>query len=138
MEMTMKWHEGLSFTGSNPSGQEVYISNDKDADGSRTGFSPIQLVALGLGACSGMDVVSIMQKKRQDVQDFDIKVNYERREEHPRIWSEINVEYILTGKDIDSEALERSIELSIENYCAAHAMLSKAVEITTSYKIIPV
>ena len=136
MEMTMKWQEGLSFTGSNPSGQEVYISNEKDEQGKRTGFSPIQLLALGLGTCSGMDVVSIMQKKRQEIQDFDVKVNYERRKEHPTIWSEVNVQYIVTGKEIDPAALERSIQLSVENYCAAYGMLSKSVEITTSYKII--
>ncbi len=136
MELTLNWKEDLNFEGSNPSGQSVYISNERDEQGNRTGFSPIHLLALGLGSCTAMDVISILQKKKQAVEDFEVKVSYERRDEHPTIWTSANIEYIATGKGIDPSALERSIQLSVEKYCAAHAMLSKAVDITTSFQVI--
>lgn len=136
MELTLNWKEKLSFNGSDAEQHQILISNDEDENGQRKGFSPLQLLALGLGACTSMDVISIMQKKRQNVDDFEIKISYDRRDEQPRIWTSAHIEYIVTGKDIDPAALERSIQLSVENYCAAHAMLEKAVPITTSYQII--
>jgi len=136
MELTLNWKEKLSFEGTSQEGHKILISNDRDENNDRKGFSPLYLLALGLGACSSMDVISILQKKQQIVDDFEIKINYGQRDEAPRVWETANVEYIVTGKNVDPEALERSIQISIEKYCAAHAMLSQAVDITTSFQII--
>jgi putative redox protein len=83
-----------------------------------------------------MDVVSILQKKRQPFTGLQAKVTAERAEEHPRVYTEIHVEYVVTGKDVKPEAVARAIELSETKYCSATAMLRQAVEITTSYRIV--
>lgn len=137
MEMTLNWQEGLSFVGSNQLGHTVLMNNDQDENGTRKGFSPIELTAISLGGCTGMDVISILQKKRQDVHNLEIKVRTERVEEHPRVWSLVEIKYIVTGKDVDPAAVERSIQLSMENYCPVQNMLKHAVKISSSFEIIP-
>jgi len=83
-----------------------------------------------------MDVISILQKKRQDVTDFEVKVHTEKAENHPRVWTSVNIEYIVTGNNIDPKAVERAMFLSYERYCPAQNMIKKAVDIDMSYKII--
>jgi putative redox protein len=83
-----------------------------------------------------MDVLSILQKKRQDVTAFEVRVERERKEEHPRVWTRVQIEYLVTGNGVDPKAVERAIELSSTKYCPAQNMLKKAVEIQTSYRII--
>ncbi|MGH2583268.1 MAG: OsmC family protein [Anaerolineales bacterium] len=133
----MNWKHGVSFKGEAPaSGYSLDLSNDPDSGGAGDGFLPMELMALGLGGCTGIDVVSILQKKRQDVSAFEVRVNAERQEEHPRVWTHVLIEYIVTGKDIDPAAVERAIELSREKYCAAQNMLKAAVQIESRYEII--
>ena len=136
MQANLKWQDGLTFIGQNDSGHAVELTNDRDEQGERTGISPIQLTALSLGGCTAMDVISILKKKRQAVSGFEVVVNTERVEEHPRVWSQAEIEFIVTGKDIDPAAVERAIELSAEKYCSVSNMLRHGVDISHSYKII--
>ncbi len=138
MVMKLQWQEGLNYVGSDGLGHEVLISNENDDEGNRKSFSPIELVALGLGGCGGMDVISILQKKQQDVHNLEILVDTKRVETHPRVWSKVDITYVVTGKNIDPAAVERSIELSADRYCSANNMLKKAVEIEHHYEIIEV
>jgi len=101
-----------------------------------TGPHPVQLLLVGLCGCTGMDVISILQKKRQSFTGVTVKATAERAEEHPKVYTEIHLEFVVTGQDVDPQAVERSIELSQTKYCPASAMLSKAVEITSSYRIV--
>lgn len=101
-----------------------------------TGPRPMQLLLIGLAGCTGMDVISIMQKKRQPFTGFQVEVTAERADEHPKLYTQIHLEYVVQGVGVDPKAVERSIELSQTKYCPASAMLSKAAEITTSYRII--
>jgi putative redox protein len=107
-----------------------------DEDREDTGPHPVQLLLVGLCGCTGMDVISILQKKRQSFTGVTVKATAERAEEHPKVYTEIHLEFVVTGQDVDPQAVERSIELSQTKYCPASAMLSKAVEITTSYRIV--
>ncbi len=107
-----------------------------DEDREETGPRPVRLLLMGLCGCTGMDVISIMQKKRQPFTGLKVKATAERAEEHPKVYTEIHLEFVVTGKGVDPQAVERSIELSQTKYCPASAMLSKAVEITTSYRIV--
>ena len=136
MQASLKWQDGLTFVGQNDSGHTVMVTNDRDEQGERTGISPIQLTALSLGGCTAMDVISILKKKRQAVSAFEVVVHTERVEEYPRVWSQAEIEFIVTGKDIDPAAVERAIELSAEKYCSVSNMLRHGVEISHSYKII--
>jgi putative redox protein len=106
-----------------------------DEEREDTGPHPVQLLLIGLCGCTGMDVISILKKKRQSFTGLQVRATAERAEEHPKIYTEIHLEFIVTGDDVDPAAVERSIELSQTKYCPASAMLSKAVEITTSFRV---
>ena len=105
-------------------------------EGHETGLRPMELLLVSLGGCTTMDVVSILQKKRQNVSQVQARISGERAETHPKVYTTIHIEYIVRGKDVDPRAVERSIELSQTKYCPASAMLGKTAEITTSYQII--
>ncbi|MDA1329647.1 MAG: osmotically inducible protein OsmC [Chloroflexi bacterium] len=134
--VNLNWQDGLTFAGKAESGITLTASNDQDEMGKAQGFKPLELLALGVGACTGMDVVSILQKKRQQVSALEVKVTTERAELHPRVWTEVKVHYTITGKDIDPAAVERAIFLSAEKYCASQNMIKITVEIQHEYKII--
>ncbi len=131
MDAKITWKGRMSFEGqaftsnfSLPLGTEPEVGGDAD------GFRPLELFLLGLAGCTGMDVISILQKKRQDVTAFEVKVHADREAEHPRVFKDIVVEYVVTGRGIDPAAVERAVELSETKYCPAQAMLGKAASIS--------
>lgn len=134
MESKVVWKGGMAFTGSSDSGYLIPLDARKKAGGQEMGFQPLQLFAIGLVGCTGMDVISILTKKRQEVTEFEVSAHIERAEEHPKVFTKIVIEYKVTGKDLDQQAVERAVELSETRYCPAQAMLEKAAEI--SHKII--
>lgn len=138
MHVDLRWKEGLTFTGETQAGFSLLTSNERDEAGNRPGFGPLELMALSIGACAGMDVISILQKKRQEVTAFQIQVHSTQAETHPRVWTALRVEYILTGRNIDPQAVERAIELSKDKYCPTQNMIKEAVGIEYSYQIIEV
>jgi putative redox protein len=105
---------------------------DQEAEGA----SPMELILMGLAGCTAMDVVSILQKKRQDMTAFQILVHAERGEEYPRPFTHATLEYVITGHDVDPDAVARAIELSLEKYCGAHATLSKAMPIEHTFRVV--
>jgi putative redox protein len=136
MDASVSWHHGMTFTGTADSGFEVRLGAHSEVGGEDDGFLPMELMALSLAGCTAMDVISILQKKRQQVTGFEVRVHAERATEHPRSFTKAHIDYIVTGKDIDETALLRSIELSVTKYCPAQAMLSKVIEITHSHQIL--
>lgn len=130
MNAKVLWKGDMSFVGENEEGFLIPLDSKKAVGGHDAGFRPLQLLAIGLVGCTGMDVISILRKKRQEVTDFEVTAAIERAEQHPKVFTNIVLEYIVTGKNIDPEAVQRAVELSETKYCPAQAMLSKAVEIT--------
>jgi putative redox protein len=130
MEAKVVWKNRMSLTGSSDSGFSVPLGTDPDLGGDNDGFRPMELIAIGLAGCTGMDVISILTKKKQKVTGFEVQVHAEKSSEHPKVFTKIEVEYIVTGEDIDRAAVERAVELSVTKYCPAQAMLIKAVPIT--------
>jgi len=129
MEAKVVWKGRMSFSGSSESGYWVPLGTSPIVGGEDDGFRPMELIAIGLAGCTGMDVISILKKKQQDVVSFEVAVHGERAEEHPRVYTHITIEYILTGHAIDPAAAKRAVELSETKYCSAQAMLSKAAKI---------
>ncbi len=123
------WKGKLAFDGTTHSGFSVPMDSSIESGGGGKGFRPIELLLVGLAGCTAMDVISILEKKRQDVTSFEVRVNGERASEHPKVYTHILVEYVLSGKDIDLTAVERAVELSETKYCSAYSMLSKAAKI---------
>lgn len=135
MDATVVWKEGLSFTGSADSGFEVPLGADPKVGGADDGFRPMELMAVSLAGCTAMDVISIMTKKRQQVEAFEVRVRAQRATEHPKVITEAVIEYLFTGHDIQEEAVRRSIELSARQYCPAQAMLGQILPIQLDYLI---
>lgn len=128
--------QGMSFTGSADSGFSVDLGTSPAVGGDDDGFRPMELMLVSLAGCTAMDVISILRKKRQTVTGFEVQVNAERAKEHPKVFTEIFLTYVVHGTGIDPAAVERSIELSTTKYCSAHAMLSEAVSIGHDYEIV--
>lgn len=96
----------------------------------------MELLLVGFGGCSGMDVISILRKKRQNVTGLEMNVKGEKADSYPHIYKEVHIEYVVKGKGVDKEAVERAVKLSLEKYCSVGATLAKAGKITHSYRIL--
>ena len=120
------------FVGITPSGHAQTIETDSKRGSAAT---PMELLLLALGGCTGVDVISILQKKRQHVTDYRIEVNGERREDFPRSSTRLFVKHILRGRDLSEQAVASAIELSDQKYCSVAATLRGSAEIVTSYEI---
>jgi putative redox protein len=127
---------GLQLTGRSGNGSEITLDHLLPGEeGIEAGPRPLELLLLGLAGCTTMDVVSILKKKRQPFTGLQVNVSAERAEEHPKVYTKIHLEFVVQGQGVKSQAVERAIELSQTTYCPAAAMLSKAVDITTEYRI---
>jgi putative redox protein len=130
MKAKTVWTGKMGFAGWAASGFSVPLDSNPEAGGENGGFRPMELLLVGLAGCTARDVISILQKKRQDVTAFEVRVlDAERAGDHPRVYTDITLEYIVTGRDIDRAAVERAVQLSEEKYCSAQAMLSKTARI---------
>jgi putative redox protein len=128
-EVAAEWLEESAFAGRNMTGGCVQMG----AFQGQPGVSPMELLLLGVAGCTGMDVVSIMEKKKQKIDRFEVKVRGKRADSLPRVYTDIEVTYHLWGSQIDPKAVEHAIQLSKEKYCSASAMLSAVANITTHY-----
>jgi putative redox protein len=126
----------MQFAGKATSGHTLTMDADDEAGGKNAGFRPMELLLVGFGGCSGMDVISILRKKRQQVTGLEINVKGEKADSYPKIYKEVHIEYVVKGKGVEKEAVERAIALSLEKYCSVGATLAKAGTITHSYKIV--
>jgi putative redox protein len=136
-KVKLRWTDGLQFVGRAGDEQTSHgpaVVLDSHDGGS--GASPMDLLLIGLGGCTAMDVISILKKKRVYVTGFEINVSGERAEEHPKRYTDIHIEYVVYGKGIKPRDVERSIELSEEKYCSARASLN--ANLTSSYLIVEV
>ena len=136
MRATIERISGISLVGKSDSNHWVPMDSLTSVGGTDAATSPMQLVLLGLGGCSAMDVLSILGKKRVQLDDFRLDMEAERAEEHPQVFTKIDMKFIFTGKNIAKEAVERAIELSVTKYCSVMKMLEKTVNITTQYEIV--
>ncbi len=131
----VKWNGGRRFVATDEAGHGVVMDAPLPT-GEGIGVRPIEAALYALGGCTGIDVIGILGKQRQVVRDFEIVVTGEQREEQPRRYERIDIEYVVTGVDIKPTMLERAIQLSEEKYCSVRAMIDPGVELTSSYRIV--
>ncbi|WP_100657211.1 OsmC family protein [Alteromonas flava] len=129
MKATVTWQGGLSFKGKTDSGYEVVMDGDKQA------ISPMESVLVAAGACSSVDVVEILRKARQDIDECYCELSAQRAANPPRVFETIHAHYVVSGNDIKEKQLARAVQLSAEKYCSVMLMLDGAVNITTSFEI---
>jgi len=135
MEAKVTWKNKMFFTGAGDKEFAIPLDAEPSAGGENLGFEPLELVAIGLAGCTAMDTISLLHKKQQNVTAFEVQVHAERSVTYPKVFTNIIVEYIVEGYDVEPAAVERSIELSATKYCPAQAMLSKACKIEHKYTI---
>lgn len=123
----------MRFTAEAGSGHVVVMDAAEEHGGHDTGFRPMELLLVGLAGCTGMDVISILRKKRQEVLDYEVRVRGERATDHPMVFTHITVEHVITGRRIDPAAVSRAIELSETKYCGAGAMLRQVAKVTHTF-----
>jgi putative redox protein len=126
------WVEERRFMGSASSGHAVIV----DGSAQKQGSSPMELLLIGMAGCTAYDVMNILEKKRQVVTGLDVTARAERADKPPRVYTRIEVEYVVRGHSVKQKAVEDAIRLSEQKYCSASVMLGKTVEITTSYRIV--
>ncbi len=126
------WVEDKRFVGSASSGHAVVV----DASTDKQGSSPMELLLIGMAGCTAHDVMGILEKKRQTVTGLEVTARAERAEEPPRVYTAIEVEYVVRGRGIKPKAVEDAIKLSGDKYCSAAAMLGKTAQITPRYRIL--
>ncbi len=132
----VKWVNNIQFVGESGTGHAIVMDGDREVGGNNTGMRPMELLLVGLGGCSGMDVASILQKKKQRVTDLEININGQKADSYPKKFTEIEIQFIVSGKDISEEAVKRAVELSMEKYCSVKATLTGTAKINYSYKIL--
>lgn len=121
------------FIGTSPSGHAITIDTKGDRHAAPT---PVELLLIAVGSCTAVDVVSILEKKRQIITGYKIELTAERRTEHPRAVTKINIHHIVYGRDVSEQAVEQAIKLSDEKYCSVAATVRPTAEITTSFEIV--
>jgi putative redox protein len=125
MDAKVIWKNKMSFDGSADSGFTVPLGTAADVGGDNDGFRPLELIVIGIAGCTAMDVISILQKKREEVSSFEVRIHAERAAEHPKVFTHLTIEYVIGGKNLSKEAVERAVELSETKYCSAQAMFKK-------------
>jgi len=136
IEAKVRLTKEMEFIGTASSGHSLILDADDESGGRNRGFRPMELLLVGFGGCTGMDVISILRKKRQDVAGLEMNVKGEKTDSYPKVYKTVHIEYVITGTNIQKEAVERAIELSLTKYCSVGATLAKAGTITHSYRIV--
>ncbi|SFB99720.1 putative redox protein [Marinospirillum celere] len=137
MQAKIKWTDGVQFVAESGSGHSIVVDGPPDKGGRNTGARPMELLLMGLGACSSFDVVNILQKARQQISDCHAEITAERVDEVPAVFSKIHLHFVVSGKELKEKQVAKAVSLSADKYCSASIMLGKAgVEITHSYEVV--
>jgi len=136
MKARVKWVEHVSFLGETESGHAVLMDGSPAAGGRNLGPRPMEMLLLGAGGCTSFDVIAILEKSRQAVSDCYVELEAERAETDPKVFTRIHMHFVVTGKNIRSEAVEKAIKLSAEKYCSASIMLGATAAITHDFEVI--
>lgn len=138
MECTVRWHEGMSFVAETGSGHMVAMDGAPEAGGRNLAPRPLELLLAGAGGCTAFDVMLILQKGRQAVSGCEVKLSAERATEDPKVFTRIHFHYVVKGKNLKPDAVDRAVKLSAEKYCSASIMLGKTAETTHDWEIVEV
>lgn len=135
MKVSATWQGNMTFTGTSPSGFPVQMDADSGFGGTNVGIRPMEMIAFGLAGCTAMDVLSILRKKRQNVTQFEVKVDAPRSPEYPKVFTRAEITYVVSGRNVDEAAVLRSIELTATRYCPAQIMFEQAFPMALHYEI---
>jgi len=138
METQLKWAGNAAFIGRASSGHTIVMDGPAEGGGRNLGPRPMEMLILGMGACSTYDVVSILKKSRQELTDCEVKITSQRADSDPKVFTDIQLHFIVSGHNLKEKLVERAIKLSAEKYCSASIMLGATANITHDFEIINV
>ncbi len=136
MKARVKWVEQVSFLGETESNHAVLMDGSPAAGGRNLGPRPMEMLLLGTGGCTSFDVISILKKSRQKVTDCYVELQAERADTDPKVFTKIHMHFVVTGKGIKPEVVEKAIKLSAEKYCSASIMLGQTAAITHDFDVV--
>jgi putative redox protein len=135
-EATVRWAGRMTFIGKAGTNHLVPMDTTPDFGGDSSATKPLELLLLALGGCTGMDIVSLFKKMRVDFSGIEMNLTAERSEEHPNVYTKIDLEYVIYGRGMDEEKVKRAVELSQEKYCSVSAMLRKSCPVNYTWRVI--
>ena len=136
MKARVKWVEERTFVGESGTGHKVVLGTAHGAEGKTPGPSPMELVLIGTGGCSAYDVVHILEKGREAIEDCVVELDADRAETDPKVFTRIHMHFIVKGRALSHDKVKRAINLSIEKYCSASAMMAKTATLTHDLEVI--
>lgn len=136
MKCSVKWLDHMSFVGESGSGHSVVMDGAPEAGGRNLGIRPLEMILLGLGGCTAFDVVSILHKSRQQISDCEVAIEAERATEIPKVFTQIHLHFIVSGRELDKTKVSKAVALSADKYCSASRMLEKSATITHDFEIV--
>lgn len=135
MKNRLKWVDGLCFLGETASGHALVMDGSVEGGGRNRGATPMELLLLGAAGCMSYDIVSILNKAKEDLRDEWIEIDFKKAETPPKVYTEISFHIVLTGRNLSAKAVEKAIKLASEKYCSASIMLGKTAKMNYTYEI---
>ena len=136
MNISVNWVDGMLMVGKSHSGHSITMDGPPEIGGDNLGVRPMEMLLLGVAGCTMIDVVTTLKKMRQDLTNCETKLSAERADEHPKVFTDIHIQFIVKGQDLDPKKVEKAITLSAEKYCSASIMLGKMASITHDFEIV--
>ena len=136
MNISVNWVDGLLMVGKSDSGHTITMDGPPESGGENLGVRPMEMLLLGVAGCTMIDGVTTLKKMRQDLSHCETKINAERATDHPKVFTDIHIQFIVKGKDLDSKKVDKAITLSAEKYCSASIMLGETATITHDFEVI--
>lgn len=136
MKVCIKWIDGVSFVGESETGHAVVLDGAPENGGRNVGMRPMEMLLIGMGACTAFDVVTILKKARQPITNCVANIDATRADAIPKVFTKIHVHFIVSGNDLNPVQVERAVKLSAEKYCSASIMLGKVCEMSHDFEIV--
>ena len=136
MNISVNWVDGLLMVGKSDSGHTITMDGPPESGGENLGVRPMEMLLLGVAGCTMIDVVTTLKKMRQDLSHLETKINAERATDHPKVFTDIHIQFILKGQNLDEKKVDKAITLSAEKYCSASIMLGETATITPDFEVV--
>jgi len=135
MKTTVRWVNDMTMVGESASGHAIVMDGPEEAGGNNLGIRPMEMLLLGMGGCTTIDVLSMLKKMREKVRDCRAEITAERADEHPKVFTKIHIHFVIEGTNLDEKKVAKAIGLSADKYCSASIMLGKTAVVTHDFEI---
>ena len=135
MKTTVKWIDGMMMVGESASGHAIVMDGPEEMGGNNLGVRPMEMLLLGMGGCTTVDVVSTLKKMRENVSNCRVEISAERADEHPKVFTDIHMHFVIEGENLNEKKIAKAVSLSADKYCSASIMLGKTATVTHDFSI---